>query len=147
MKELYFQFRHDVNMVLIFAQYSQFTVRLWLLCAAYFDLLPSAPIWCFFPEKWSWRGVIVAKTINYWSCKSVLSGKDRVCSYQPAALLPLLYVLQVNAQRAIGTDWTWQWQRQLWRICRCMWELIRGFLLQFVFCEGTLLVRTASSGV
>lgn len=96
MKELYFQFRHEARGVLIFAQYSQFTVRLWLLCAICFDLLPSAPIWCFFSEKWSWRCVIVAKAINYWSCKSVLPGKDRVCSYQAAALLPLLSILQVN---------------------------------------------------
>lgn len=119
MKDLCFQFRHKAHGLLIFAQYSQFTIRLCLFCAICFDLPPSVPIWCFFPEKWSWRSAIVAKATNYCSCKSVLPGGVNVCSYQAAALPPALPLAQVNCT-AMG--WSQLWWRQLWLLQKDKWE-------------------------
>lgn len=69
--------------------------------------------------------MIVAKAINYCSCKNVLPGGVSVCSFQAAALPPPPPLAQVNC--------TAGW-RQLW----LLQEGKRGLAAVVGLCEGTL---------
>lgn len=76
--------------------------------------------------------MIVAKAINYCSCKSVLPGGVSVCSYQAAALPPPLPLAQVTCT-AMG--WSQLWCRQLWLLQNDKWETAccsSGFMRNFV---------------
>lgn len=132
MEELCFQFRHKAHGLLIFAQYSRSTIRLCLFRAICFDLPLSVPIWCFFPEKWSWQSVIVAKAINYCSCKSVLPGGVSVGSYQAAALPPPLPPAQVSCTAMGWSQLRWRqlWllQNDKWETASCSWGFMRDFV-------------------
>lgn len=96
MKELCCQFRHEAHKLLIFAQYSQFTIRLRLLCAICFDLLPSAPIWWVFFLKNESGGVWLLQKQSITGALKTFCLLETVCSHQPAAFLPLLNIAQVN---------------------------------------------------